>query len=231
MTAIQSILAHLLEAEEEDFELKDVETTEPVGGRAKVTRHGRWKTVDMLHYTFLISYLTPVAYHDKLLDAYYQTRKQWSPTTNGHIYQWQHQISKSPEWQNNPDNKVWEPPTEWRPEGYWRMESPKFTYKKQDEISNLFKKIMATMELKPHEKKRLYHVNPLMRKGAPGRGRQLYGGHLKHHEAGTQGLPRPDLWKHQPELEKFFGDFTPDEAEMWDWQQGERRSQEPHEPE
>jgi hypothetical protein len=235
MNQVSSILAHLLEAEEDDFGIKEVEPTEPVAGRAQVTRHGRWKVVDMPHYTFMVSYLTPVAYYDKLLDAYYETRKQWSPTTNGHIQQWKHQIFKSPEWNERQDNKEWEPPTEWRPEGYWRTNYPKFSYKKQAEISALFKKLMATMELKPREKKRLYHVAPVMRAGseAARRASQWVSGHGKHHDSGEEGLPRPGDWRHRedPDLGKFFADFEPDEAEMWDWQQSERRSQEPHEPE
>lgn len=232
MSAVHALIAHLIEADEDeegDFDIKDVASSETFAGRAEVTRHGRWKVVDMPNYAFLISYLTPVAYHDKQLDAYYQTSKQWSPATNKHIRAWQQQIWKSPEHQANA--AYWEQ-SDALPGTHW-VRYPTFTPKKQSEISELFRKLMATMEIKPHAKRRLYHVDPRMRSGSPWTSRvsKWASGHLKHHDSGEQGLPRPEHAKGaDPELDKFFGDFSPDEAEMWDWQQSEVRSQEPHEP-
>ena len=232
-----SILNYLLETEEDDdFSSKDVTdigSEEVFAGPTTVQRHGRWKVVDMINYTFLISYLTPVAYHDKRTGAYYRTKKQWSPTTSDHIRQWQQQIAKSPEWKDNPANRVFDPPTEWNPEGRWWTPYPGFESKRQDEISGLFRKLMTTMDIPVEHKKRMYHVDPNMRQGSTGQiaARRYMSAHNKHKDSGEQGLPRKD-WRGmtEPELEKFFSDFNPDSPEFWDWQQGERRSQEPHEP-
>jgi hypothetical protein len=229
MNDFSTIIAHLLEADEDELSVKDVQPEEPVAGKATVTRHGRWKIVDMKDYTFLISYLTPVAYLDKATGTYYQTKKQWSPTTNGHIRSWQQMIWKSPEHQANQDN--WEP-SEYNPGGHY-VRYPTFHRKRQDEISGLFKTLMKTMEMKPHLKRRLYHVDPVMRQGSPSayRAGQWVSGHGKHHSSGEQGLPKPSRWSHEPDLEKFFADFTPDEPEIYDWQGSGYRSQEPHEDE
>jgi hypothetical protein len=79
------------------------------------------------------------------------------------------------------------------------------------------------MEIKPHEKQRLYHVDPKMRQGA-GFKKPWLSAHLKHHITGVEGLPHPD----EPGFEEFFRDFTPDEPEDWPWTSG-LRSMEPHE--
>lgn len=230
-TDFDILLAHLLEADEDDLSVKDVQSEEPVAGKTTVKRHGRWKIVDMQDYTFLISYLTPVAYLDKATGTYYRTKKQWSPTTNDHISGWQHMIWKSPEHQANQD--YWEK-SEYNPEGHY-VRYPTFHTKRQDEISGLFRTLMKTMQMKPHQKKRLYHVAPIMRRGHPGayRASQWVSGHGKHHSSGEQGLPMPDDWelRTKPELQAFFHDFTPDEPEIYDWQGSGYRSQEPHEDE
>lgn len=228
MTEHAHILSHLLEADEEDFGLKDV--SDPFltpAGPATVTRHGRWKVVDMAGYTFLISFLTPVAYLDKGTGTYYRTRKHWSPTTEDHISYWQRAIAKSPEYTANPDN--WED-SQYTP-GQRYIKYPRFQRKRQDDITGLFRKLMMTMQMKPHHKRRLYHVDPNMRSGSEGqrRAHQWVSGHLKHKDTKDQGLPRKH-WS-EPGYAEFFSDFDPDDPEFWDWQQSERRSQEPHEPE
>lgn len=226
MNAAEDIIKHLLEsegegAEDEDFDLKDV--TEPgdevVAGPTTVQRHGRMKVVDMPRYTFLISYLTPVAYYDKVFRTYYKTLKQWSPTTNGHINDWQGMIWKTPEWQK--DEKNWEPSSVG--DGHW-VHYPRFKRVRQEKISKLFRELVHTMEMKPHLKRRMYHVDPKMRQGSM-IGKQWVSGHLKHHDTGDEGLPRPDDSKYG----KFFQDFDPAEPEIYNWQGSGYRSQEPYE--
>ena len=226
MDATRQILSHLLEAD--DFDIKDVyqPPEHPEAGRTTVKGYklGRMKVVEMPLFTFLISYLTPVAYHDKRLGTYYKTSKQWSPTTNGHIHEWMSMIAKTPEWKDNPAN--WEP-SEYNPGGHY-VKWPTFHSKTQRQISKLFRELISTMEMKPHMKARLYRVDPRMRSGSKtNRGAPWVSGHLKHHDTGEQGLPRPG----DPGFEEFFKDFNPDDPDYHDWQGSGYRSQEPYDPE
>lgn len=218
-----TIIAHLLEADEDDL-VKDVTRPpeRPIAGPTKVKSYkiGRMKVVDMPYFTFLISFLTPVAYHDKESGTYYQTSKQWSPTTNGHIRTWQAMIAKTPEWAEDPKN--WEK-SEYNPEGHY-VRWPTFHNKKQKQISALFRSLIPTMVMKPHMKARMYRVDPRMRKGSSPK--RWISGHLKHHDTGEEGLPRPD----EREFAEFFADFDPDDPETWEWQGSSYRSQEPYEP-
>lgn len=221
MSDFDQLITRLVESDEdEDFDLKDITVPEevPAAGKTTVKRYGRIKVVDMPLYTFLISYLTPVAYYDKTFRIYYRTLKQWSPTTNRHIEEWRRMIWKSPEWQK--DEKNWEPSSVG--DGHW-VRYPSFRRVRQEKISGLFRKLINTMEMKPHEKRRMYHVDPRMRQGsAP---KRWISGHLKHHDTGDEGLPRPDDFTYS----KFFQDFDPAEPEIWDWQGSSYRSQEPYE--
>lgn len=216
------IIDRLLESEEEDFSVKDI--TEPeatlVGGPARVTRHGRWKLVDTPGYTFLISYLTPVAYYDKTFKQYFQTTKQWSPATNNHIDEWRRLIWKSPEWQKDERNRE---PSTWGENGYY-VRFPRFKYRTQAKITELFRKLLPLLTIKPHEKRRMYHVDPRMRQGAKLK-KTWVSGHLKHHDTGEEGLPHPD----DPHFADFFQDFEADEPQVWDWQSSSYRNQEPYE--
>jgi hypothetical protein len=227
VNAADQLIKHLLEAEEdfgdEDVDVKELTLPgeEVVAGPTTVKRVGatRMKIVDMPRYTFLISYLTPVAYYDKIFRQYFRTLKHWSPTTNDHISQWQSMIAKTPEWKDNPDN--WEPST-WNPEGHY-VRYPTFKRLRQERISKLFRELVLTMEMKPHMKRRMYHVDPRMRSGS-GLAKGWLSGHLKHHDTGHEGLPSPD----DPGYEDFFADFDPDKPEIWDWSSG-LRNLEPHE--
>jgi hypothetical protein len=223
-----SIINRLLEADEDDFSVKDIAEPEaaPIAGKTQVKRFGRWKLVDMPGYTFLISFLTPVAYLDKSLGVYYETKKQWSPTTNGHIRDWRGMIWKSPEWKENPDNYR---PSEHDPEGKY-VTYPHFQRKRQSEISALFRQLLHSMKISSAAKRRLYHVDPKMRAGSVGqeRARHYRSGHLKHKDSGEQGLPRPTGFGSDP-YASFFQDFDPDDPEFWAWQQSDYRSQDPHE--
>lgn len=221
MNALAQIINFILEAEDEDFDLKDVaEPNQVVGGRATVKRYGRFKIVDTPRYTFLISYLTPVAYYDKQTENYYQTSKQWSPTTNTHIGDWKGMIWKSPEWQANPDNKE---ESEWGGQKHISVRYPRFHRKRQAFISKLFREMIPQLQMKPHEKRRMYHVHPKMRQGS-GLSKTWLSGHLKHHDSGDEGLPRPD----DPGYEGFFTDFEPHEPEIFDWSSG-LKNMDPHE--
>jgi hypothetical protein len=199
MNEVNAILNRLLE-DEGDFDLKDLETK---AGPATVKRHKnqRMKVVDMPGYAFLISYLTPVAYLDKSTGTFYRTKKQWSPTTNGHIstFSWMHHY-------------------------------PHFEWKRQAEISELFRTLLKTVEMKPKDKQRLYHIPPEMRQNyrGPLNPGNWTSGHGKIHPAGEQGLP---MGAEDPDLGGFFSDFNPANPDYWDWQQSNRRSQEPHEDE
>lgn len=222
MNVLAEIVNFVLEAEDDDFDIKDVaEPNQVVGGKATVERHGRIKIVDTPRYTFLISYLTPVAYYDKTTETYYRTSKQWSPTTNGHIQRWRSMIYKTPEWQANPENRE---PSTWSDTGF-SVHYPRFKRRRQAFISKLFRDMIPQLQMKPHEKRRMYHVDPRMRQGS-GISKTWLSGHLKHHDTGEEGLPRPD----EPGYEEFFKDFEPHEAEYFDWSDSmSRRNTEPHE--
>lgn len=224
MSDIDQLINRLVEGDEdEDFDLKDITLPdeELVAGPSTVKRHGRIKIVDMPLYTFLISYLTPVAYYDKTFKIFYETMKQWSPTTNRHIQQWSRMIADSPEWKN--DERNWEP-SSWNPEGHY-VRHPRFKKVRQSKISGLFRKLINTMEMKPHEKRRMYHVDPRMRQGSDSIATWA-SGHLKHHDTGEEGLPRPD----DPGYSKFFTDFEPPEPEYFDWSDSmSRRDTTPYE--
>lgn len=221
----ENIIDRLLEAEEpEDFDLKDItEPDEVIGGPTQVKRIGRMKLVDTPRYTFLISYLTPVAYLDKYFGKYYKSTKHWSPTTSRHISDWQRMIWQSPEYKNDPANREPREPSEWYPEGYF-IAWPRFINVRQARISGLFRKLMPAMEMKRHLKRRLYHVPPGMRWGADA-GAQWVSGHLKLHDTGKEGLPMPD----EPGFGEFFKDFSPLDPEYYEWDSGGRRSTEPYE--
>lgn len=211
------------ESEEEAFGIKDLEQSEPpVAGPTTVSRKKsaqRWKAVDTERFNFCISYLTPVAYWDKQLGIFYCTSKQWSPTTNQHIQDWKSHIRQLPVYANNPDNLE---KTEYSPNGYVRY--PSALSKKQVEISALFRSLIPTMQMTPRSKRRMYHVDPRMRPGS--RPKPWISGHLKHHDTGVEGLPRPG----EKGFEEFFSDFDPDDFEEWDWQGSSYRNQEPYEP-
>jgi hypothetical protein len=225
MGSVNAIVAHILEADDESL-VKDV-LSDPreVAGRTEVKgyKRGRLKVVDMPGYTFLISFLTPVAYYDKGLGTYYQTSKQWSPTTSQHIQDWKYMIYKSPEHQA--DQRNWEK-SQYDPTGH-SVRYPQFHRRRQKAISALFRSLIPTMQMKPHMKRRLYRVDPRMRQGSQSnKGAPWVSGHLKHHDTGGEGLPRPG----DPGFGSFFTDFDPDDPEYWDWQGSGLRSQEPHEP-
>jgi hypothetical protein len=216
MSSLSSVIAFLMESDEdEDFSIKDL--TEPGdelhAGPTKVERHGRIKIVDTDRYTFLISYLTPVAIYDKVFRQYYRTSKHWSPTTEKHIDRWRGMIRNTPEWRDNPAN--WEK-ADWNPGGHY-VRYPKFKIIGQAKLSKLFRDLIPTMEMKPHEKRRMYHVDPRMRRGSEVEKTWL-SAHLKHHDTGKEGLPRPD----EPGYEEFFADFDPPEPETFDWGSGYR---------
>lgn len=217
MIEADEIIKYLLESDEEDddegFETKELVEPgdEVVAGPTTVKRFGRMKLVDMPRYVFLISYLTPVAYFDKLFKTYYETTKQWSPTTDDHIKVWQSMIWKSPEWQA--DEKNWEP-SDVIQGNHW-VRYPKFKRKRQSVISGLFRELMLSMEMKPHQKRRLYHVDPKMRKGAA-INKTWMSAHLKHHPTGAEGLPSPGQ---ERRFEPFFKDFDPHKPEEWSWEQ------------
>jgi len=219
----EDVVANLLEAEEEaeDFDVKELVEPgdEVIAGPTGVKRFGRIKIVDMPRYTFLISYLTPVAYYDKVFNTYYQTTKQWSPTTNAHIGQWARMIWHTPEWQQNPKNQE---PSNVFPGGHY-VRYPRFKRLRQARISGLFRSLIPTMQMKPHLKRRMYHVHPLMRQGSEMRKTWL-SGHLKHHNSGEEGLPSPQ----DREFAPFFSDFDPPEPENWEWSSG-LRNREPYE--
>lgn len=216
MNAVAKIVSFLTEAEDDDFDLKDLTEPTPMqGGPATVKRHGRFKVVETPRFTFLISYLTPVAYYDKVTETYYETSKKWSPTTNKHISDWKQMIYKSPEWQANPENKE---PSTWDPTGF-SVGYPRFKRKLQAFISKLFRDTIPHLEMKPNEKRRMYHVNPKMRQGS-GLSKSWLSGHLKHHDSGEEGMPRPD----ERGYEEFFKDFEPHEPEIYDWSSGLRNN-------
>lgn len=226
MNAPLAIISFLLEAEDDDLSVKDIGTPEvPVAGPTKVKRYGRWKVVDMPDYQFLISFLTPVAYLDKRTGVFYETSKQWSPTTNKHIGRWIRQIANTPEWRNDPKNHV---QSEYDP-GSTYVSWPRTVPRRQTRISALFRSLMPTMKISTAQKRRMYHVDPSMRYGAPiqRRAAEWQSGHLKHHDTGNEGLPRPGEAK---DFEKFFADFAPHAPEMYDWGSG-YRSREPYERE
>ena len=211
LSAIRKCVDLLLEDEDdEDFDVKElVDPGEEIeAGPTTVKRYGRMKLVDMPRYTFLISFLTPVAYYDRAFNTYYQTTKHWSPTTNKHISRWQTMIWKSPEWQANPRNQE---PSEYQGGGSY-VRYPRFKRKTQEAITGLFRALIPSMVIKPHMKRRMYHVDPRMRQGSPITKRWL-SGHLKHHETGEEGLPKPG----ESGFEEFFTDFEADEPEVWQW--------------
>lgn len=196
------------EEEDEDLPIKDVtEPEELMGGPTDVKRFGRIKVVEMPNYSFLISYLTPVGYHDKISNVYYRTTKHWSPTTEKHIDEWKSLIRKSPEYEKNPNN--WEK-SEYSEQKY--VKYPSFKKRSQQDITALFRALMPKMKMKPHLKRRMYHVDPLMRQGS-GVSKSWLSGHLKHHDTGDEGMPRPSDSK----FEEFFTDFDPHEPEHWEW--------------
>jgi hypothetical protein len=72
MGSVNAIVAHILEADD-DFPIKDLTEPKPEpAGEVTVKGYklGRMRVVDMPGYTFLISFLTPVAYFDKGLGSY-----------------------------------------------------------------------------------------------------------------------------------------------------------------
>lgn len=222
---MNAIVAHILEADD-DFPIKDLTEPKPEpAGEVTVKGYklGRMKLVDMPGYTFLISFLTPVAYFDKDLGSYFETSKQWSPTTNRHIQEWRGMIYKSPEYQNDPKNVEQGEPTAWNPTGR-SIHYPRFNPVRQRVISDLFRKLIPTMIMKPHMKRRLYRVDPRMRRGNTADAGQWNSGHLKHHDTGEEGLPRPG----DPGFGEFFKDFDPDEPDYFDWGSGIRDT-EPYE--
>lgn len=225
MSDISNLIHSLLEAdEEEDFPVKELVEPEPLrGGKTDVKRYGRFKVVDTERFTFLISFLTPVAVYDKVFRTYYQTTKQWSPTTNQHIRDWADMIWKSPEWQNDPANRR---PSDY-PGGTGYVASTHFKGISQQKLSKLFRDLMSTMELKPHLKRRMYHVDPRMRKGSEWQAKasQWTSGHLKQHDTGKEGLPDPG----EHGFEDFFADFEPSEANYWEWSNTGLKNLEPHE--
>jgi hypothetical protein len=227
MNDTDQIIYHLLETDEdpEEFDLKDL--TEPgdelVAGPTDVKRFGRWKLVDMPRYTFLISYLTPVAYLDKVFGTYYETLKYWSPTTKQHIHDWQRMIWASQSWKDNPAN--WEK-SEVNPENHY-VRYPRFKRVRQAKISGLFRSLIPTMQMKPHLKRRMYHVDPGMRQGNNSGGGHWESGHLKHHDTGEEGLPMPNERSYglpKPDYGDFFKDFQPSEPEYYDWGSGLRNT-------
>lgn len=230
MNEARAIVFQLLEADETDDVKELAFPDQPEAGRTKVKRHGRWKVVDMRDFQFLISYLTPVGYIDKRTGVIYVTSKRWSPTTNQHIRDWLGMIQDTPEWKNDPENQVVEmptPETPWRTEPYRYVRYPKTVKKRQKKISALFRSLMPTMQMKPHEKRRMYHVDPRMRTDTPETKRARWlSGHLKHHDTGQEGLPRPDDYG----FRSFFTDFDPHDPEYWSWQGSSYRDQEPYEP-
>jgi len=221
----EALLRHVLEGDEDDLDIKDLLSTDPTGGKATVERHGRWKLVRTRDYTFLISYLTPVAYYDKVENKYYRTSKWWSMTTENHISEWQKMIWKSPEWQV-PENME---KSEYSDSFYPKY--PHFEKRPQREVSGLFLEQMKVSQLTAKEKKRLYHVDPQMRQGsdAPYRSRS---GHLKHHDTEGEGLPlTPEQLGAAGIPDDFFKDFKPDKPEFFDWDEGhEGRTYLPYEP-
>lgn len=224
MNELDQIIKSLLDSEEdedEDVDLKDLTVPdEIVAGPTTVKRVGasRMKIVDMPRYTFLISYLTPVAYYDKLFKQFFRTLKQWSPTTNDHIGRWAGMIYRSPEWKNNPDNMEPREPTEWNPDTT-SLAYPRFKRVRQERISKLFRELVKTMEMKPHIKRRMYHVDPRMRQGNYVASKWV-SGHLKHHDTGKEGLPSPE----DRGYEQFFSDFDPIEPEYYEWGTGYRNT-------
>lgn len=226
MKATDAILRSVLEAAEDDFDIKDVSRPEPEAGPTKVKRHGRYKIVDMQDFTFLISYLTPVAYYDKGAGVYYRTSKWWSGTTEQHIRNWQTDIWNSPDWKANPAAQE---KSEWS--GNMIVRYPRFEKKPQKEISKLFHTLMKTMKMDRKEKARLYHVDPQMRQGSYAAANYA-GGHLKHHDTEEEGLPLNlgQLTKSGVPGE-FFQDFKPDMPEFYDWGSDYgRRDNTPYEP-
>lgn len=226
MTNINAIVRHLTEDEEDDFELKDVAAPEGAGkATVKRVKAKRMKIVDMADYTFLISYLTPVAYLDKNSGRYYQTKKQWSPTTNSHIGDWQRIIWKSPEWQADPAHQE---ASEYGGTQHTYVGYPKFERVPQAQISSLFRKLMKSMDMDPRDKKRLYHLPSRMRSGEGG---DYMSSHDKLHPTGQEGLPLPSSWATNPDAEHrpFFKDFEPEIPDFydWDWQGGRREPRAP----
>ncbi len=220
---MNAVVAHILEADD-DLPVKEL-TQAPgeVAGPTTVKgyKRGRLKVVDMPGYSFLISFLTPVAYYDKSLGVFYETSKQWSPTTSQHLQDWRWMIVNSPEYKNDPKNHE---PSEWSERGY-NVRYPKMQSRRQKDISALFRSLIPSMQMKPHMKRRLYRVDPRMRQGSKtNQGAPWVSGHLKHHDTGDEGLPRPG----EPGFGEFFKDFEPDDPEFWDWGSGVR-DQEPYE--
>jgi hypothetical protein len=216
-------LANVFETEEEEELLKDLS----IPTSATVTRHGRFKLVDFPGYTFLISYLTPVAYHDKAEHKFYRTSKWWSMTTEQHIRKWARMIWKSPSWANDPSNQE---PSEFGGKSYARY--PDFAKKPQKEVSQLLFSQLRAGEMSPGAKRQMYHVDPSMRRGGRAE-REGWGAREKHHDTGKEGLP-----VHVSDLEKagvpaeFYQDFKPDVPEFHPWETGGygRRTYEPYEP-
>jgi hypothetical protein len=129
-------------------------------------------------------------------------------------------IHDTPEHQN--DQRNWEP-SEYNPGGHY-VRWPHFHPVRQCVISDLFRKLIPTMIMKPHMKRRLYHVDPRMRRGNTVDAGQWNSGHLKHHDTGEEGLPRPG----DPGFGEFFKDFDPDEPEYFDLG-SDKRNREPYE--
>ena len=228
---VSSILHHVLEDEGEDegpeLDVKELSQA-PGAGAANVrkVRRTRMKLVDLPYYTFLISYLTPVAYFDKNTDTFYRTNKHWSKATERHISLWQRIIGTSAAWQADPRNHV----ASDYPGGQGYVPYPKFEWKAQDEISGLFRELLKTMEISQRGKERLYHVPPVMRRGsqAAGASSNWPSAHGKMHDAGNQALPRQP--GKEEDLRPFFQDFEPQDPEYWEWTNpGARRSNDPHE--
>jgi hypothetical protein len=226
MTNVAAIVSHLLEDEDEELDVKGAENEVTAGPTTvKRVRRTRMKIVDMRDFTFLISYLTPVAYLDKSTGIYYQTKKQFSPTTNVHIGEWEAIIADSPEWKADPAHNKKDI---YGDREYAYVERPRFKLKRQAQISSLFRELMKSMRITPREKRRLYYVPPTMRQGstASGGGPNWPSGHGKFHDAGEDALPRPTPYS--SDVAGFFSDFNPDDPEYWDWSSG-LRNMEPHE--
>lgn len=211
----RDLVHQLLEAEgEEDLSveqiLADLENATPeFKGTVQKVRKTRMKIADFGRYVFCISYITPVAYEDKETNGFYKTSKQWSPTTNGHIWEFASVIHKRPEWQA--DERNWEPGDKWNPGGHY-VRMPRFIRVPQEEISDKFREIFSTLKMGVKDKRKLYAVPKHFRADYEGAGHKTGWGSYANLLRSKHEMP--DDFEARKLNPKFFDDFEPPEPEQ-----------------
>lgn len=206
-------LVHRLLEGDEDLEARDIIASlndEPDEITGRVTKIGktRMKIADFGRYVFLISYLTPVAFQDKVLGHFFKTSKQWSQTTTGHIREFARIIANAPEWKADQNN--WEE-SEWVTGDHY-VRYPTFENIPQEEITAKFKEVFSKLKLNVRNKRKLYDVPKHFRRDYEGADAKTGWGsyanlHRNKHEM-------PDKWEADKINPDFFADYTPPEPEQ-----------------